>query len=233
MIQIKKHIPNFITSLNLFSGCVAAVFAFNGDLVSAAWLVLLAAVFDFLDGFAARGLHAYSEIGKELDSLADVVSFGFVPSVVAFMLIKQSLLDMTFLGSEFLPYAAFLIAIFSALRLAIFNLDERQTTSFIGLPTPANGLFWIGLGAWSQQFQGFALSLIWIVILVLFFSFMLISSLPMFSLKMKSASLKDNFIPFSLLFAGVVLVSIFDFLGLSLTIGVYVLISFVVKIYNR
>ncbi|MFZ4456601.1 MAG: CDP-diacylglycerol--serine O-phosphatidyltransferase [Bacteroidales bacterium] len=231
-MAIKKHIPNAITCLNLFAGCVAAVFAFKGELIVAAWLVYLASLFDFLDGFAARGLKAYSAIGKELDSLADMVSFGFVPALVVYKLVEQSLSkDMPF--AEYLPYAAFLIAVFSALRLAIFNLDERQTTSFIGMPTPANGLFWVSLAAWIEQSHISTIQTGVYIVGIALFSFLLVSNLPMYSLKIKSLSFKANALQFLLLFSGLVLIVAFGFLGISLTIGFYILSSFVVKIFNR
>lgn len=232
-MALKKHIPNAITCLNLFSGCIAAVYAFQGDLVSTAWFVYLAAIFDFLDGFAARGLKAYSAIGKELDSLADVVSFGFVPALVAYTLIKGTLApDFPF--AQWIPYVGFLIAVFSALRLAIFNLDERQTSSFIGLPTPANGLFWVSTAAWLQYKGLFVvLNTGFLLVLVVFFSFLLTSSLPMYSLKIKSLSFKENALPFILLISSVVFLYAFGFLGISLAITFYILSSFVVKIYNR
>jgi CDP-diacylglycerol--serine O-phosphatidyltransferase len=231
-MAIKKHIPNAITCLNLFAGCVAAVFAFKGELVIAAWLVYLASLFDFLDGFAARGLKAYSAIGKELDSLADMVSFGFVPALVVYKLIEQSLSsDLPF--AVYLPFVAFFLAVFSALRLAIFNLDERQTTSFIGLPTPANGLFWVSLAAWVEQSQSVSIQTGLLIVGVALFSFLLVSNLPMYSLKMKSISIKANALPFLLLLTGLVLIVSFGFLGISLVIGFYILSSFVVKIYKR
>ena len=137
---MKKHIPNTITSMNLFSGSIAIVMAFEGAFIWVVFWVILAAIFDFFDGMAARLLNAYSEIGKELDSLADVVSFGVAPSVAVFILLRDYILFPESLSiiQPYVPYLAFIIAVFSALRLAKFNIDERQTSSFIGLPTPAN-----------------------------------------------------------------------------------------------
>ena len=232
-MAIKKHIPNAITCLNLLSGCVAAIFAFQGDLIVAAWLVYLASLFDFLDGFAARGLKAYSAIGKELDSLADMVSFGFVPALVVYKLIEQSL-SVDFPFANYLSFTAFLLAVFSALRLAIFNLDDRQTSSFIGLPTPANGLFWVSIAAWLQ-FKDH-LNLLHpgvLLVLVLFFSYLLVSNIPMYSLKIKSLSFKANALPYVLLISGLLLVIVFGFLGVCLAIAFYIVSSIVVKIYNR
>lgn len=230
-MQIKKHIPNAITCLNLFSGCIALVAAFEYNYILTAWLVFLAAIFDFLDGFAARMFKAYSAIGKELDSLADVISFGLVPSMVVFSLLRQvaPLQSM----SPWLPYAAFLIVIFSALRLAVFNIDERQTTSFIGMPTPANALFWVSLAAFAQINQINYLYPGLLLVIVAVTSFLLVSNVPMFSLKFKSVSFKENFQPFTLLALGVVFVSFWGFLGISLTILVYILWSVMLNIIKR
>lgn len=144
---MKKHIPNLITCMNVTSGTVALYAAFNGQLYIAAWLVILAMVFDFFDGFAARLLHVKSEMGKELDSLADVVSFGVVPSVLAFFLIHDLVhgeggIATIQLWERVFMCVPLVIPAFSAYRLAKFNLDVRQTQSFIGLPTPSNALFW-------------------------------------------------------------------------------------------
>jgi CDP-diacylglycerol--serine O-phosphatidyltransferase len=133
---MKKHIPNFITSLNLFSGCLAVQFAIYGDPVACAICIFCSAIFDFFDGFAARLLHTTSAIGKELDSLADAISFGFAPAALVFNMFKdypysESMFDI----APYIPYTAFIIAVFSAIRLAKFNIDERQHHSFIGMPT--------------------------------------------------------------------------------------------------
>jgi len=230
-MQFKKHIPNAITCLNLFSGCMAAVAALEFNYVLAAELVFLAAFFDFCDGLAARQLKAYSAIGKEMDSLADMVSFGFVPATVVFSLLRQQLALQEF--SNVIPYFAFLIAIFSALRLAIFNIDDRQTTSFIGMPTPANALFWVSLAAYHANHPlPFMLPGV-LIVLVVVFSLLLVVELPMFSLKIKSLSDKKNLIPFSLLIAGAGLIVYFGFLGISLTILLYILISVLLNIIKR
>src|ERR1035437_3641113 len=136
---MKKHIPNFITCLNLFSGCVGVYLAFQGNFQGAFIAIIVSAVFDFFDGFAARLLKAYSPMGKELDSLADMVSFGLAPGAIVFSLLSETGIN------EWLPYLAFIIPVFSGLRLAKFNIDASQTTSFIGLPVPANAIFWAGL----------------------------------------------------------------------------------------
>src|SRR5690554_5347071 len=137
---IRKHIPNAITSLNLFTGCVGLVFALRGQLDLAAYCVVVSGVFDLFDGLAARALGVSSPIGKELDSLADVVSFGVVPGAVFFQL-----LQVAAPGNAWLPYAGFVVAVFSALRLAKFNTDTRQSVDFIGLNTPTNAFFVVSL----------------------------------------------------------------------------------------
>ncbi len=150
----EKHIPNSITSCNLICGCISIHYAMSGALTMALLFIVLGAVFDFFDGFAARLLGVASPIGKELDSLADVVTFGVAPAAMVFTLLSQhsrcSANGSCPLGM-ILPYTAFLIAAFSALRLAKFNLDTRQSHSFIGLPTPANALFWGSLAVWLSQ----------------------------------------------------------------------------------
>jgi len=147
---MKKHIPNTITCLNLISGCIATYFAFDSDYKMALLFIVIGAVFDFFDGMTARLLHVSSPIGKELDSLADDITFGFAPSAMVF-----SFLCSFHIHFPLIPFLAFIMAAFSALRLAKFNLDERQAMGFIGLPTPANALFWgaliVGSGDWLSS----------------------------------------------------------------------------------
>src|SRR3989339_1304247 len=145
-MRLTKHIPNTITLVNLFCGILAVIFGIKGWLHFSVYLIITAAIFDFCDGFAARLLKAYSPMGKELDSLADMVSFGVLPSVIVYILLKQSLgiyqfsFDLSIKAILVLLFP-FIIAVFSGLRLAKFNIDERQTESFVGLPTPANAIF--------------------------------------------------------------------------------------------
>ena len=188
------NFPNALTCCNLICGCMAAGSAFHGHFTWALALIICGAVFDFFDGMAARALKISSPIGKELDSLADVVTFGVAPSAMLFQLfgIVQYPEWLTW-ATPYLPYTAFLIAAFSALRLAKFNLDERQTTSFIGLPTPANALFWASLIVaelpWlaSPRFNA-----LWLFLFMLAACFLLISELPLFALKFKNYSWADN-----------------------------------------
>jgi len=196
--MIKKHIPNGITCLNLFSGCIAVYYGFQGNFSAAMVAVLLSALFDFLDGFAARMLHAYSPMGKELDSLADVISFGLAPGAIAFSLLSAAEIP------GWLTYSAFLIPVFSGLRLAKFNIDERQTSSFLGLPVPANAIFWIGAGyTYNELFinQPYIL-----IVCIVVFSLLLVSEIPMFSLKFKNLKWKDNVVPFIFLIVTVILI---------------------------
>ncbi len=189
--KYKLQVPNLITGMNLFSGSISLVYAFDNQLETAFYLILLAAVFDFFDGFAARLLNAKSEIGKELDSLADVVSFGVAPAAIMFVFF-QSKMELFELNSfSFLPFIVFLIPVFSAFRLAKFNIDTRQTESFLGLPTPANALF-IGSYVFLPNFFNIAHHPIFLSIVVMLMSILLISEIPMFSLKIKSFKLKEN-----------------------------------------
>ncbi len=235
---MKKHIPNMITCLNLISGCIACVVAFNNDYLWAFIFIIIASIFDFFDGFAARLLKAYSNIGKELDSLADVVSFGVAPGMIIFIFLRNILAPgiPAFPLLAYLPYLAFLIPAFSALRLAKFNLDERQTTSFIGFPTPANALFWGSfIYSLSQLYvnPGFLVSYIYITVIIivciLLFSSLMVSELPMFSLKFKNYSWKGNEARYILMIIAVVLFAIFTFTSISITIIIYILMSLFIR----
>ena len=194
-MSLKKHIPNAITCCNLFSGCLACAMAYSGDYKLAMAFIVLGAVFDFFDGMVARLLHVSSPLGVQMDSLADDITFGVAPATIVFVFMKNELYYPSYLGvvSEILPYTAVLIAVFSACRLAKFNIDKRQTTTFIGLPTPATSLFWssliTGAGDWI-----YALNAGWffLLALIMIFSFFLISEIPMFSMKFKNLSWNSN-----------------------------------------
>lgn len=194
-MSIKRHIPNAITCCNLFSGCIACVMAFKGAFDLAMLFIVLGAVFDFFDGMVARLLHVSSPLGVQMDSLADDVTFGLAPATIVFCYMHDALYYPHYLGvfAEILPYAAFLIAVFSACRLAKFNVDKRQTNTFIGLPTPANALFWssliTGAGHWIFNLNAGWLLLLGLIIL---FSYFLVSEIPMFSLKFKNLSWESN-----------------------------------------
>lgn len=159
-MAIKKHIPNTITCCNLVSGCVAIAYAFSGNIELSFTWIIIGAVFDFFDGMSARLLNVSSPIGKELDSLADIVTFGVAPSTILFS--ELSIMSYPAILEPLrpiLPFTAYIMAAFSALRLAKFNLDERQALGFIGLPTPANALFW-GRSLLAQE-NGWKLPRLW------------------------------------------------------------------------
>lgn len=195
---VTRHIPNFVTCCNLFSGCIAAVMAFQANYGAAIAFIVLGAVFDFFDGMLARLLDARSPIGKDLDSLADCISFGFAPSVIVFSLLKEAHVPGLLTPvAGCLPYAAFLIAVFSALRLAKFNIDTRQTSSFIGLPTPANALFWGSLVVGAHDFLiSDSNGALYVILLVVLTSWLLVAEIPMFSLKFKNLAWTDNKVRF-------------------------------------
>ena len=215
-MTIRKHIPNTLALCNLLSGCTGCVFALRGQLDVTLACVLISGCFDFLDGFSARLLKAYSDIGKELDSLADLISFGLSPAL--------SLLAVYEAGEHALPqlgYAALLLAAFSALRLAKFNLDERQTKSFLGLPTPACALLVIPLCVYGTASEGIAHNLIgseWFVpALSVALSLLLVSEIPMLSMKQFTPKLKA-FIVGSVLLVAVTAVFVECSLSLWLTV---------------
>lgn len=221
-----KHIPNALTSMNLFSGCVACVFALMKQYELAALCIMMSACFDFFDGFAARMLKAYSEIGKELDSLADVVSFGTAPSMMLFSLLSDKNIGWSVNNINLFACSAFLIAVFSGLRLAKFNIDTRQTSSFIGLPVPANALFWCALITDGQNWlMTLPYAHVGLIILILCSSWILVSEIPMFSLKFKDFAWKTNRLRFTFLILAALLILLFRLTGLSLTIILYILLS--------
>ena len=228
---MKKHIPNSITCCNLISGCIATGFAFAGNIKVALLLIVIGAVFDFFDGMLARLLNVSSPIGKELDSLADVITFGLAPSTIIFSQLHVMSYP-TFLEPlrDYLPYAAFIMAAFSALRLAKFNLDERQALGFIGLPTPANALFWgsllVGVG---EKLETRPWALYFILAGVLISSWLLVSEIPMFALKFKHWSFKGNEVKYLFLITCCPLVVIFGISSFAIIIALYVILSAIVK----
>lgn len=229
--SIIRYIPNAVTCLNLFSGCIACVMAFEFRYEWAAIFIILSAVFDFFDGMLARVLKAYSKIGKELDSLADDVSFGVAPALIVFSLFKEMHYPEFCAGfAGIIPYAAFIIAIFSALRLANFNVDERQTSSFIGLPVPANALFWASLVVGAHDFLvSDSFNVIYLFVLVVVFSLLLVAEIPMFSLKFKNLSWKDNKISFVFLLVCIPLLACLRISGFAAIIVWYIILSVLTK----
>ncbi len=214
-----RHIPNFLTCCNLLCGCIGIVFVLQGNLESAAYFVWIACLFDFFDGFAARLLKVSSPIGRELDSLADIVSFGVLPAMVIF-----SMLRMTN-AHEYLPYIAFSIAVFSAVRLAIFNIDETQSDSFRGLPTPANALF---ITALPLLIGNIAIALYepWILCsITIISSYLLVSGIPLFALKFKNFGFKGNEVRYIFLALSLVLLITLTFAAIPLIILSYIILS--------
>lgn len=226
--RIIACIPSTITLMNLVSGVLACIMAFmltdhlSFGLTGLQWAfiwICAAAVFDFLDGATARLLHAYSEIGKQLDSLSDLVSFGVAPALLVFNTVRT----MPGGGSDFISYSAIFIAAMGALRLARFNVDTRQTTSFIGLPIPANAILWIGIVSWMQV-HGYPGNTV-MFCLILFASLMMVSNLPMFSLKFKNFHFRENFRRYVLILAALLFLITEGLPGLAWTILLYIVIS--------
>lgn len=224
---ITKNIPNTITCCNLVSGCIATVFAFSGRPELALMWIIIGAVFDFFDGMSARLLGVSSPIGKELDSLADDVTFGVAPATMIFA--EMGVMDYpTFLEPlrHILPFFAYIMAAFSALRLAKFNLDTRQTTSFIGLPTPANALFWGSLIVGAKDLlEASPLNIIFVMIMVLISSWLLIAELPMFALKFKHWGWKGNEVKYIFVISCIPLLAIFKLSAFAIIIAWYVILS--------
>lgn len=228
---MKKHIPNILTSLNLFSGAIATVMAFHGQYLWVVVWVIIAALFDFFDGFAARLLKAYSPIGKELDSLADDISFGLAPSVAVFTFLRANIYKISdnTLVCEYLPYFAFMLAVFSALRLAKFNVDERQSEYFIGLNTPANAMFWVSfIYGLVYKVPYISSGLVYTVLVgILVFSILMVSEIPMFSLKIKSLRFKGNESRYFLAIFIIGLVAYIGIMGIAGGILLYIALSII------
>ena len=227
-MSIKKHIPNTITCCNLISGCIATYWAFSGNYEMALLFIIIGAVFDLFDGMSARLLGVSSPIGKELDSLADDITFGFAPSAIIF-----SYLCTFHIHLLFVPFLAFVMAAFSALRLAKFNLDERQALGFIGLPTPANALFWgaliVGAGDWISTLPYAP----YLILLGTFIScYLLIAEIPMFALKFKHWGWKGNEIKYIFILSCVPLLLLLGVSGIAIIIAWYILLSIITTKMN-
>jgi len=276
-VNFKAFVPNSITCGNLFCGCLGVVFAFQGNLVWAAYMVGLAAFLDFFDGLFARMLGVSGEFGKQLDSLADMVSFGFLPGVMLFQLISLSILQHTIahfdLGNLFngdmqagnpypmwLPFCGFLVTIFSALRLANFNIDPRQHDSFIGLPTPANtilicsiplflhlpspdvtgtpaplSIFKLAINAVepSSRLSEYILTPWFLIGLTVLQSFLLVAPIPLFALKFKNFGWKGNELRYLFILSALVLLIIFLYLAIPIILFLYIFLSIVNNLLNK
>lgn len=222
MKRLSSYIPNIITCCNLTAGSLAVIMALRGTFEQAAIFILIAAVCDFLDGLSARLLHAYSDMGKELDSLSDLISFGLAPGLMVYALLNDYLL-LPYGNLEYLAYIALLIPVAGGIRLAKFNVDDRQTTSFIGLPIPANALFWIGVC--------FADTRDWhpviILALIVLFSYLMVSNLPIFSLKASNLSWSNNKLRYILIITSLGLIIWLGLTGLAGAIIAYILLSLI------
>lgn len=234
--KIITSVPNTLTLCNLVSGCLACIcaFSFDSDIQALgglngrqlAWILVgMAAVFDFFDGAAARWLHAPSPLGKELDSLADLVSFGVAPSMLLYNILS------VWTGSWWIPFVALFIPAMGALRLAKFNLDDSQATEFKGLPIPANAIFWIGATAWMQSHAGewMHAHVYWgnliVSAVIIIVALLMVSDMRMFSLKLKNFRIGDNLLRYILIVAAVAIVAIFGVEGFAYTIILYFLLS--------
>jgi CDP-diacylglycerol--serine O-phosphatidyltransferase len=235
-----KHIPNFITSLNLTAGFIAVIFAANDDLMASSYFILAAMIFDFMDGFSARLLKAYSAIGKELDSLADVVSFGVAPAMIIYKLISLSTPvfssgttgTLSLAGSLLPGYVPVLMPVCAALRLAKFNIDTTQTTSFKGLPTPANALAVISVIIAANYsniplLKSFIASPVALSVYTIILSLMMVSRIPLLSLKMTNLKLKGNEGRYILAVLVLISLAVFGIASAPLIIPLYVIASLI------
>ena len=245
-----KQIPNIITSLNLLCGCVAIIFAVSGDLVSACFFAFAGIFLDFFDGLAARALNAQSQVGLQLDSLADVVTSGVVPAIVMMQLLSRAYtgtnMEITTLFKDgledtswmlYMPFIGLLVAVASGYRLAKFNVDTRQTTSFIGLPVPANTLLILSLPLIlnfqaSQQISEFILAPWFLIILTLLSCVLLNAEIPLFGLKFKTWNFKDNTVRYLFLTTCVLLLVLLKFIAIPVIIFLYILVSLFWKPLN-
>lgn len=232
-MTIKRHIPNIITLLNLFCGCIALVFAMKANFEMAFYFVCLGIFFDFFDGFFARLLNVSSPLGLQLDSLADMVTSGVVPGFVMFQMLSNSVNSNPSL--VYFPYLGFIIALGSCYRLANFNIDTRQTDSFIGLPTPANALFILSLPLIVKYSDSLiALELLtnnWFLLVITFLSaYILNAEISLFALKIKKFNFKDNALQILFLLISLVFLALFQFTGVALVIVFYVLLSVVMNL---
>ena len=232
--MIKRHIPNSITCCNLICGCMAVGCAFYGQYHYAVALIVLGAVFDFFDGMAARALGVSSPIGKELDSLADCITFGFAPAAIVSGLLRLAPLPIeNETVTLVLPYLAFIIAAFSALRLAKFNLDERQSTKFYGLTNPANALFWSVLAVGTHEWIAITSWSVYALLLgIVCSSWILVADIPMFALKFKDYSLAHNKLRYGFILASAVLLLLAGWTGFAFVILLYIATTLVANACN-
>lgn len=239
-MKIKRHIPNLLTLSNLICGILAIKAGFEGDFYWGAGLIILGAVFDFLDGFAARLLNVSNAIGKELDSMADMVTFGVAPGVLMYALLQLLLLQYNYASDVqlYLPYVAFVIPMASAVRLAKFNLDENQSDKFIGLPTPANSLFFISLplifSTYFSESEPNSFFIYGLVFLLFLFSWLLNAKIELLALKFKSFGWKNNEFRFVFLGIAIIVLLVSFLMQISyFSIPIVILLYLVISIINN
>lgn len=229
-MNFKKEIPNILTLGNLLSGCLGLYFVMQGNILWAGYAIFFSLIFDFLDGFLARLLHAYSDIGKELDSLADVVSFGVLPSFILLNLVEQSCGTACTVGlfGFYKPFIVFSLALMSAYRLAKFNVDTRQTDQFIGVPTPANGLLIASLPIilkFQPEFSSYILNFQTLLIYSVVMSYLLVCELPLMAFKFKNWSWKENQIKFIFLIFCIACLVLLKFAAFPILVACYIILS--------
>ncbi|MFD0962590.1 CDP-alcohol phosphatidyltransferase family protein [Pseudofulvibacter geojedonensis] len=249
---MKKHIPNLITLLNLFCGCIAVLYAVTGDMFNTALFVVLGIVFDFFDGFAARMLKVQSELGLQLDSLADMVTSGVVPGIVMYKLLGNSIVEennvwldslnlsdeskglICFSGESYITFIGLLVTLASCYRLAKFNLDTRQTDSFIGVPTPANTLLVLSLPLIImtndiEWINNLILNKWFLIGFTLLSCYLLNAEIPLFALKLKTFGFKENAVKYLFLLASLLLIVFLHFLAIPIIIALYIIVSLVLN----
>ena len=215
-----KHIPNFLTLCNLACGCFGVVAVFKGDLQTGSIMIWAGAIFDYFDGFAARILKKFSLIGKDLDSLADLITFCFLPASILFSLIDQH--DTT----GWLPFLGYLLVLFGALRLAKFNNDTRQSENFHGLPVPASAIFVSALPfILPLEFNGIFANNFVLIGIAIFLSAMMVSDIKLMSLKFKNFSFKANQSRYLLILVSIILIVFFRIVALPVIIIWYIVLS--------
>jgi CDP-diacylglycerol--serine O-phosphatidyltransferase len=243
-LRIQKHIPNIFTLSNLTCGVLAILYALEGELTNAGYFILFGAFFDFFDGMLARIFKVSGELGKQLDSLADMVSFGVAPAMIVFQLLNLEEVGQYYFqyifengsitNSSYLPYIAFLIPVFSALRLAKFNIDDRQHDSFIGVPTPAVALFFISFPL-IIEFQNnhflteIIASKVFIIASIIVLSLLMVSDIYLLSFKFKNLKWKENKSRFIFIIISLILLLQFHFLAIPIIILLYPLVSLIKK----
>lgn len=241
MKSIKMALPSFVTSLALLAGCISITYSSLDNVTIAAYFIIAAAILDFLDGFLARSLKAITPFGKQFDSLADVINFGLAPAMIMYRLIYRAIVDMeptsqfNIVTPGFTYYVllncSFMIALFAAIRLAKYNIDEEQAKSFKGLPSPSNAIFILSIGLVSENyihFPGYSLtSNIWFLLTVtLALSYLMVSDFKMFSLKFGNYGLKGNMVRYIFLLLSIVILIIWHVPGLALIVILYIVLSF-------